>query len=52
MDLDLFISRGPKRVFDQLGLKGVETNIFSLLVKVPVVDNTADTPNPLGIYPL
>ena len=30
-------------------LKGIEIMLFKLIVKVPVVGNTADTPNPPGL---
>ena len=29
----------------------IHSNVFKLIVKVPVVGNTADTPNPPGLLP-
>ena len=38
-------------VIEPRSTRDVEIMLFKLIVKVPVVGNTADTPNPPGLLP-
>ena len=44
-NIELYIVVEPRSTCD------IEIMLFKLIVKVPVVGNTADTPNPPGLLP-